>query len=50
MRMMQCHPNLDATVLEREHIRHVVSGAQLHVAIGPDIDDQLEAVDRQTAE
>ena len=48
--MMQRHTHLDAAVLEREHVVHVVACAERFVAIGPDVDDERDAIERETAE
>ena len=48
--MVQRDADLDAAVLEREHVLDVVARAELLVAVGPDVEQQLEVPQRQRPE
>src|SRR5688572_14495393 len=49
VRVMQRDTDFDATVLERVNVRHMLQPCQLVVAIGPDVDQQLEMWEGQTS-
>ena len=50
VRMVQRHADLDAAILERIDVLDVGARAELAVAVGPDVDEQLEVPQRQRAE
>jgi len=50
VRMMQRRADLDAAVLERKDIAHVVARAEPARAVAPDLDQELDVAERERAE